>query len=325
MLKKRITEQDLINKIGDYSIFNYYFGEFKFGKHYPSIFRRDRNPSTGFFVSSSGRIIYNDLSNRESYGVISFVMKLFNISFKQAIEKIASDFGLTEQKALKELPKIYTFDVSKVKSEKIIRVGTEKWKQYHLDYWKQFSITETELNDNFVYPVKTLYIDNWAVPNNKNELRFAYKVNYKNVSTLKIYSPYDPIYKWTSSTPNDHLFGWDELPFKSDTLIITKGQKDRIIWKKFFTDVLATQNESSGALKAEDIIFLQERYKKIYINFDCDKAGKEGAEYFTQFNWEPIFVPDVYYEQDKIKDFADLVKSKGLKMMQAYLKWKNIL
>lgn len=325
MLRKKITEQDIVNKIGDYSIFNFYFGAFEFNKNYPSIFRKDKNPSTGFFINKEGRIVYNDFATGEKYGVIRFVMKLYGLDYPNALEKIGKDFGIINHNVKTNYPKIYNNDYSNVKTEKIIRVGVQKWKQIHLDYWNQFSITQEELDQNFVYPVKTLYINDWVVPNEKNELRFAYKVNYKEHQYIKVYSPYSKDFKWVMKCPNHAPFGWNELPFKSDTLLITKGQKDRIVFKKFFTDVIALQSESKSGLKAEDIVFLQQHYKKIYINFDCDKAGKENVKYFEELGWTPIFVPDVYYENDGIKDFADLVKAKGLKTMYNYLKWKNVL
>lgn len=325
MLKKKITEHEIIDKVGDYSIFNYYFGNFDFKKHYPSVFRRDKNPSTGFFVNKEGRIVYNDFSTRETYGSITFVMKLYNLNFNDALKKIAEDFNIIESTNKKDIPKIVKIDTSKIKKERIIRVGTENWKQYHLDYWKQFSITEQELNENFVYPVKTLYIDNFAISNEEVKLKFAYKINYKGQSHLKIYSPYDPVYKWTASVPADHPFGWDELPYQSDTLIITKGQKDRIVWKKLFTDVIALQSENKICLKPEDVVHLQSNYNKIYINFDSDKPGKEAVKDFEKYGFIPVFTPDVYYEKHKIKDFADLVKEKGLKTMEAYLKWIKII
>jgi hypothetical protein len=334
MLKEKINYQKEIERIGDYDIFRYYFGDFSFNKSYKSVFRKDSMPSTGFYEGKTGKIYYNDLATKEKYDAVDFVRKLFGLSYVDAVIKIMKDFD----KGGEHKPLVSEFNVHYKRpqpNDKKIFVTTDKWKQYHLDYWKQFHVTQKELDENYVYPVVAMSVETYTkqkelikrsvLDTPEGFLRFAYLVNYKKRKTIKVYSPYDKEWKWSSSTPNDAPFGWDELPFLSNTLIITKGQKDRIIWKKFCTDVIAVQSESPSALKEEDILFLSTKYKNIYVNFDCDKPGKEASMYFNKYNWKWINVPNIYYDSEGIKDFADLVRVKGLTLMKKYLKWKGVI
>lgn len=337
MLKRQITEQELYDKIDSYSLFNYYFGKFDFGKKYHSVFRVDDTPSTGFFKGKSGRIVYRDIATGEVWEPIPFVMKLYSLSYHEAITRIAIDFGIIKANIIGNQRKAKIFkkeEIEKVLPKKVFSIHATDFKEHHLDYWKQFHITKKELLENNVFAVMHFYkdlvsdgkiIDRVEFLGLENDLQFAYIINYKGNESIKLYSPYNKKYKWMGDVPGTHLFGFDELPYKSDTLIITKGQKDRIIFKKFFTDVLAVQSESKTAISEQDIEHLTLSYKNIYINFDCDEVGKKASTYFNKYGWKWINVPNVYYEENNIKDFADLVKEKGLDIMYRYLKWKKVL
>ena len=87
-----LTPTWILSRVEDSTIFSFYFGKFELGKVYPSKFRKDRNPSTGFYVSRSGNLNYNDLINGEKLNCFEFVMKLHGCDFKQSLTLIASDF-----------------------------------------------------------------------------------------------------------------------------------------------------------------------------------------------------------------------------------------
>lgn len=282
MLKRKITETELYEKIDTYSMFNFYFGKFELNKKYRSAFRRDEEPSTGFFVGKSGRLVYRDIATGEVYEPVQFVMKAYSMSYHEAIEKIAKDFGLVKGKDNSLRAKLVS-NAEKLteKLKKNFSIDAVSFKEHHLEYWKQFGISEKELIENKVIAVDNIYID--SILNDKiidrkvitgkaDELQFAYVVSYKGRISLRLYAPLaDKKYKWMGDLGQKDLFGFDELPFKSDTLIITKGQKDRIIWKKFCTDVVATQNESHQALSKEDAEFLKANTKEYLLTLTVMK------------------------------------------------------
>lgn len=322
MLVKRIKKSDVLSKLSDEEIFRKYFGEYDLNKSYNSVFREDNKPSTGFYINKNNKLIYNDFVSSEKLDCIDFVAKLYNLTIDKAINKILTDFGIQN---FEELNNIEGISIErKEKRKKEYSVGYVDWTEDHLAYWKQFSITKEELEDNFVYPVNSVYVNGYCVANG-DQLRFCYLINTPKQSYIKIYSPYDKEYKWMGNVPINEPFGLYDLPYKSEILIITKGNKDRIIFKKYFTDVIALQNESKDSLKIETLDYLKSRYKRIIVNFDCDKAGKHAYLHYKELGCEELTLPDFYFTQHKIKDFADLVKERGLITFERFLKYKRLI
>lgn len=329
-LKLEITKDYVLGQIDDFSVFSAYFGDFSFKKAYPSVFRKDDNPSTGFYIGYSGRIIYNDIATGEKLDCFAFVAKKFNLSYKEAVNRVACDFGLIECGE----PKFTKIDLKKanrlaeeVKKETIIKIVPDSWGSAYLDYWNDYGISQKELEDEEVYPIKKLYVNDNLIPNYDGDIRFAYIINYKDKSYKKIYSPHavSKKFKWMTNVPIYLPFGFDSLSYKSDTLVITKAQKDRILLKKFLTDVIAVQNESPSALRDVTIDFLKKKYKRIYYNSDSDDAGRAASEYFETKGLEPLTLPDSIYQSKGIKDLADLVKECGVNKLKDFLTYKKVI
>lgn len=323
--QNHFTREELLNKVDDASIFGYYFGNFNFSKSYASKFRQDSNPSTGFYVNNRGRIIYNDLRTGEKLDCFAFVAKLHNINYGEAIQKIASDFGLTGTKA-KPAAIINAVKQSEtVKKDTIIDITYNKWDFAALNYWKDYGITQEELEKNNVFNVATLKINGNFIPNYRLNLRFAYVINFKNKTYKKIYEPHaEKKYKWFNSIPLFIPFGYNELNYTTDTLIIQKSQKDRIITLKFHPDVIAVQNESKAALRDTTLNFLKTKYKRIVCIFDNDERGKEACQEYSERGCECYHLPENLYEQG-IKDMGDVVKKWGLDTVKKWLKTNNII
>ena len=327
MLKKSIQEEDLLERVSDTDIFKKYFGDFDYCTSYHSTFRKDDDPSTGFYVTSKGRVIYNDLHPEgESYSSIGFVMKLFGLSFGDALKKIWNELVLDNEGNEKPL-EFKNNCLEKVKEDKEFAIIPKPvFSDEALEYWNRYSITEKELKENEVYEIKRVFINGKITPNKKDDLKFAYRINNGDKSYLKIYTPSAKKFKWVGPVPLSCPFGWDELPFKSKTLIITKSQKDRIILKKFFTDVIALQNESLAALSEKQAQFLMTKYKRIILNFDCDKPGLKAANDFVKaYGWDTFTTPQTLWEEKKIKDCSDLVEEYGIEVLKKYLKKEKVL
>lgn len=318
----------LLGKIGDELIFTYYFGEFKLHKIYPSKLRRDKKPSTGFYVNKNGKIIYNDYATGEQLNCFQYVQKLYNLSFREALDRIASDFGLLDNKSI--VPDVVykkAEEVDKtVKAQSLIQIEQDRWLKKHLKYWKQYEITEEELlKENDIFPVKKLWLNKREIYNPNNELRFAYHLKWEDGEGLKIYSPKSEKMKWLSSIPNSEPFGVDKLPYKSDTVIITKSWKDRKVLLKLFTDVIAVQNESEQSFP----LVLQERllkqYKKAIVIFDSDSPGVNACKKFNDKGFGYFNTPKEDYLKYGIKDPSDYVQTFGLEALKELLIKKEIL
>lgn len=325
---KIIKREDVLSKVDEATIFGYYFGPFSLRKSYHSVFRPDSNPSTGFYINKNGKLIYNDLMTSEKLDCFAFVAKLHNINYFEAVQKVACDFGIedcnTEPINIEKLKTMLELS-EEVKKETEIEIQYSKWDYAALQYWNDYYITEKELDENNVYNVSKLRINGTFIPNLKANLRFAFIINYNGKVYKKIYEPHaERENKWLSNVPLYLPFGYGDLSFATNSLIITKGQKDRIIFKKYFKDVLALQNESQSSLRDVTLEFLKKKYENIYLFFDIDKAGLENAEKYEEKGLIPIYLPSSVLKHG-VKDSSDFVKHYGLKKFERFLSYNKLI
>lgn len=323
------NDEYVLSRITDNQIFYYYFGPFKLGEVYPSKFRKDRNPSTGFYVNKHGELIYNDLSTSEKLNCFAFVAKMFNLKYWDAVRKVAADFGLVYGKDAKVvtaqiLKATEDFDRDR-KNETMIQFKPGKWSEEHKKFWKLFEITGAELKRERVYPIEDLYVNKFYVSNPNKEIRFAYVENIEGKDKIKVYAPYSKKMKWLTNIPLNVPFGLNDLKFESDKVIITKSKKDLIILKKFFSDVIATQNESESALREDHTDLLTKRFKRKIILWDNDETGLNSAQKFVDKGFESFIIPLEEYQRHGIKDVSDYVKYYGLDALKDLFKNANLI
>jgi hypothetical protein len=322
--KLYINKKNLLEEISDENIFRYFIKDLQIGKIMSSPLRRDKNPSFGVYYYK-GTLFYNDFGLKSSGDCIKFVSKLFNISYKESISKIALDFGL-ENKYLLDKSAFKTNVIGDfVKSNKrtythkskIINITVRDWKQYDIDYWKQYGITISILNAYNVYPIKFLFINDNVYP--VDSYAYAYREEKDNIISYKIYQPYS-IYKWISNHNKTIHQGYIQLPHKGELLIITKSLKDIMsLCNVMNIPSIGIQNETVIAKKSV-IKEYQERFKKVIILFDNDTTGIiHSFRYKTMYNLPFIILPYKY----GCKDFSDLVKQYGAEKSKRIL--KNLL
>lgn len=313
------STEEILTKIGEAQIFYRYFGPFELGKVYHSKFRKDSMPSTGFYLSKSGALIYNDFKTNEKLNCFKFVMKLFNVDFTTALKIIAQDFGLTRSDGAY---KIFTNPVQlKEKPPVLIQFVPGKWTQTRVAYWMQYGITRDELVREEVYPVNRLFINKKEIK--VDELCFAYIVRYEGKLYIKIYSPLSDRMKWLSNIPLSIPLGIDRLT-KAEELIVSKAnQKCRIILLKFFRDVLGAQNESEAAMRI--ILIVAEDYPKKTIIWDNDETGVNACKKFNDKGFGYFNIPAYLLDTRGIKDVSDYVKAFGLKAIERLFKSKGLI
>lgn len=330
--KQPLTKELILSKVDDYNIMRFYLGQdFDFKKKFSSPLRsKDDTPNLCFFPGDEGIILFKDFANGKGGDCFKFVQELYNLNFHQALVKIDQDMGL----GIMSTP-THKFKVQLVKKPdsihkqtKLIQIEPRPLTREELDYWWDYQITEKELYDNDVYGIQKLWINKQLVPNYNKQLRFAYLYD----SYLKIYTPMSKEFKWISSCPNDFISGFDNIKFKikfgrqDKRLIISKSKKDQIVLSKFFKDVCSTQNESSSAINEENMGYILRGYlpEDIFILYDNDEAGIKAASYYSEYGFSTLFTPDIF-RREGIKDWADLVKHKGLDTMENYLKIKKLI
>lgn len=324
-----LTANYILSKIEDSQIFFYYFGRFQIGKAYCSAFTKDKKPSTTFYINNRGKIIYYDFRTGQTWDCFAFVQELFHVPFNKALDIIAEDFGLIDKKTTKVSPRIFQLSQELDKEVKdkntLIQFIPEKWNESNLRFWRYYDITRDELVSENVYPIKKLFLNRSELPNYHSYPRYALTERTDNRILVKVYSPTDPKMKWLSSIPLDMPFGLNDLPYESNVVFITKSKKDQIVLKKIFTDVIATQNESTASLSAEVRDLLKRRYDKRVIVFDNDEFGTANAEKLRDEGFDVFCIPREDDVPNLVKDPSDYIRYFGLDMLKQLFRDANLL
>jgi hypothetical protein len=196
-----------------------------------------------------------------------------------------------------------------------------------MEMWRILSISQEELDQEGVYAIERLKINDVTINNWRNELRYAYTIEVPEKIYKKIYTPFsqEKQFKWISNIPLHIPFGITNLPRKSNQLIVCKSQKERLLFKKFFTDVIALQAENPFALNERTEKFIRKHYDRALLFFDCDDAGIKSSKHFIQRGFTPYWIPPDVQEEQGLKDWAEFVGEWGLEAMELYLKHLKLL
>lgn len=325
-----INKDFVLSKISEAMIFGYYFGNFKIGDKYPSAFRPDRHPSTGFYISKSNKLIYNDLSTGEKCDCFDFVQKLFNCDFQSALDRVATDFGLTGVVAkpmdMKMMKRLAELDTHVKKTYKKIQWYYQKFDKKAIEFFKSYHITSAEVKREGIYQIAKLYIDDWFISNKQNELRFALTIPKKDGNVLtKVYAPENKSdLRFISNIPNDLPFGLHNLRPGPKQLFITKAVKDKIIVQKFFKAVIASQNESPMSINDELLGKFLHYFDEVFVLWDNDEAGLKGMEAMEKRGCKPLHLPITWLERG-VKDYSDFSKVRGLNEVELFFKKQKLL
>lgn len=326
---QQITVDYILSKISEYDIYRYYLGrDFGIGVATYSPFHKDESPSFSIVCTKLGKLHHNDFADStKKGGCIDFVMQLFNLDFKDTLKKIAKDFCLGGEQwtdnastyvVSKHIPKMDRRSAQ-------ITVVSKPFDTADLAYWNDYTISREDLKTNNVYSVKKLYLDGRRFPLKDTELVFG----YLEEDRWKIYRPFADrkLGKWMTNIPNNLISGISKIKPGTKIALITKAKKDEMILSKIISSTCSTQNESEFSIIPANVKLIQDNSEVAYINFDSDKTGVQASKYYNQFGFRWINCPNGYTKPDglPIKDFADLVRYKGMDEVINYFKSKKLI
>lgn len=278
-----------------FQIYNRYLKNVEVGKPIKSPFREDRNPSFALFLSrKSGNLMFKDFSTGLSGDVVKFIMNIERCNYKEAIEYIKYKKPITNNINLSYIPK------SKEIKFGIVR---QPFTQKDIEYWSGFHISMSTLKHFNVFSIKYLLINDLVkYKYSYSEPMYAYKIQNK----FKIYRPLsDKKDKWRTNTSENDIQGYQQLPEKGNTLIITKSLKDVMVLYEL--GISAISPNSEGTLIPSHIINdLNERFKNIYILYDNDEAGINASKILS----DTIGKKRIFLNEEK--DISDYIKRFGL-------------
>lgn len=294
-----LSKENILSKVGSYRIFKRYCNNFiKPDKAFKSPFREDKHPSA-FITGYNGDFLFKDFGG-ESLRAIDFVSKLYNLSFRETLEKINIDFGLGLDGRTGE---VYVEDIKDLvyieKEKTVIKVKRRAWEQKDIDFWMSFGISVYILELFNVYPISHFSINGYVII--AADLSYSFDYYWEdNIFRRKIYQPLSKD-KWYSNG-GDIVQGEGMLPKSGELLIITSSLKDVMTLYSLGYTAIAPTSEVSFVPDAY-IKKQNKRFKRIVLFMDSDETGiKRNKELSEKWNLEYIYIPKEYDKKD-ISDY----------------------
>ena len=326
----RVSAELILSKISEYDIFRFYMPNngWKLGQATYSPFRDEKNPS--FLVGVRGdTIMFIDFGDTSMKGdCFEFVKKLYNIpTFHEVLIKIDNDFNLgissgSDSKEYKKIIKSYSQPEMVSKDYSFIQVKTRNFTHEELAYWNEYYQDIEDLKANNVFSISEVYLNKKRIVIPDNELRFGYLYD----GHWKLYRPFsDRKWKWMpNNVPITAMDGKDDIK-DCDVAFINKSKKDYMVMRKLYPCCCAFQNEGMGCFSDENVQFLLDNSNRQILSFDSDETGVSNSKKITEmFGFDYCNVPRKFLK-DGIKDWADLARVHGLKVIEEYLINKNII
>lgn len=265
-----IDKKYILKHVSEEEIFQKYLRiEVSMRGKFASPLREDKIPTCNFFRHRSSREIYlKDHSGHFCGNCFDTVMFMFNANFGQALEIIASDFGLIENNVDRKPTAI----VHKERKKSKIEFNPRNWMQCDVVFWERYGIKAPLLLLYKVSPIQSLFLDgNIHYTHHSNNPAYHYGFGENDD---KVYFPKKKSFRFLCNTST--LQGYDQLPETGKILIITKSLKDVMVLYNLNYSSVAPQSESM-AITERDYQELSERFDTIYSWYDFDLTGVRTA------------------------------------------------
>lgn len=307
-----VTSSEILEKITEEDIFRRYINNFQeIEKSFCSELRVDKNPSCRI-TNKYGMLYYRDFGIGQSLDCWNYVMVKFNCNYYECLNIIANDFNI-KKLDIRISPRVILSNdgikpLNIIKERAKLEIIRQPWTVKDVKYWGQYLIPLEMLDFYDVVSAKKtlLYKDGKRYIFTYSNSKPRYGYIFKN--GVKAYSPYgDKMEKWMYTCNGDVIEGYQQLDYRADVLIITKGLKDVIDYRLLDVNAIALPSETSK-LKKELVDELSERYNNIIINLDNDQQGVESTnKLVAEYGFKSYYI-------DKEKDLSDWIKkNKSLK------------
>lgn len=310
-LKPNITKDFILSKVNQESIMHYYTGnDVTSKKLVTSCLRSDNHVTVGYYKSGSGTLYMHDFATNEHLDCWNVVMKMFNISYYDALKKIATDFDLIDSKKVKT-KKIKLVESLKEKESCKIQVQIKDYTDKELEWWNQFGISKKLLKKYHIYSLKHIFLNGelkFTSSENTPIYGYYFGKDKNGEEKWKCYFPMRTEFRFLNNLSKKVLQGYHQLPKTGDLLVITKSMKDCACLRGYNIDAIAPSSESTFCSEKQ-IEEFKNRFKHIIVMYDQDKAGKHNM-YKIRLKYPELdyFVIPSYL---KAKDFSDLRKLYG--------------
>ncbi len=272
--------------------------ELLIGRNIKNPFYKDKKPSL-LISNINGNYFFNDFGDSDYRGdVFAFAGHYYNLipkhQFHELLQTINDDLrlGLTGKAS------------NQFKSDLI---DFKYYNQNELAFWENYGITETILEKYNVKSVNWFSLkNNTKGVRNHNQLIFAYKVNFE---CFKIYQPENKKFKfsWIGNKPENYIFGFEQLDYSKETLIITAGEKDVLTFSSLGYNAVCFNSETEIP-SSEIINKFKEDFQNVIICYDNDETGKKQSKILaSKFGITSIDLSYLFKSNITGKDISDYV------------------
>lgn len=316
MFELALTKENIFSKVDEYTLFRTYCTPFKdIDVPFSSELREDTKPSCR--ITYDGKLWYKDFGNgKKAMDIIQYICEKYSCNFKEALNIINRDFslgfkGTNDIIHIPEIIKPVTISnpVFNKREDKIINVGRRNWNKKDIEFWNQFGISLKTLTFFRVFPIKYYVIKDSTreIFIKTGEYSYCFFITREDsIDYLKIYSPFDD-FKWITNCRANHFQGYDQLPWLSDLLIITKSMKDVMVLYEYGYNAIAPQSENIY-IDTHFFNLLKKRFNRVIVFFDNDEAGiKANKKLSNSLDINYFMLPI----ELGAKDISDYVKSYG--------------
>ena len=290
--------------------------------------RVDKHPSFSIYMGSNNHIYYKDFGDSSEKGsLLDLLCKYWNCTFSQCLDKICAIMIDAKCDDLTVRPTIKTLTRKDVSQNTKIQVVVRPWQDYDIEYWKSYGIELKWLKYAKVSPISYKIITKKDPETGKSKryifpadkLAYVYQEKKDGKLQIKIYQPKNTKgFKWCSSMDGSVISLWTKVPETGDRIVICSSLKDALCLScQLGIPAIAPQGEgyniSESACKE-----LRRRYKKVFICFDTDEAGKKDAEALAEKTGFINVVPDLGKQKDLSDYYKSLKNKEEFKKLESY-------
>lgn len=296
-----VNDDDLLKHIDEYTLYCHYL-EFEpdVNLSYSSPLRAgDERFSFGIFASRKSRsseYMWKDNGLGISGDIFSLVKHIYGYQNKtEAAARIKSDFGLGFAVAPKE--KIIRNANASIPKEVDIRVVPKEFSMEDLNWWKQFNISQELLTRYRTSPLYAYWMTkNQEAPLFPRGLSYVYRIHDRY--QLYFASRWKGMKFRSDLTAQNHVLGFQQLQYNTDTLIITKSYKDVMTLRSFGYEAVAPTGESTP-MPPTFFDWADMHYRKKVVLFDNDMKHRGDL-----YPYPKVYVP----VETGAKDISDFTR-----------------
>jgi hypothetical protein len=316
-----ITKEYILSKVSQEQIFLKYLGfePTDRGQFVNPLRTTDSNPGCSFYIDARGYWKFHDVAAKYNWDCFNVVEYNYNLGFKEALIRIAIDFGIIEGNQ----STLYISSKQKVKRKAAqLRIKRRSWTKKDYAFWRDYHISPERLEFFSVSPVQQSWIareDNILVPSyfyKESDPCYAYHFGGYE---YKLYFPLRTIGKFLHAN-STIIQGYSQLPQTGDNLLYTKSFKDVMCIDNFSQefDLYSVAPMSETVVVNKDVFTdLYNRFDNQGTLFDFDRAGiRLMQRYKEAYKLQPYMFGMEFrsrlFGKEPIKDFADHLKIKGV-------------